>query len=417
MSDADPRRADTRAGIYLFAHDLIDEGPGELLTGLRAHGLDEVVMAAAYHHSRDLFPHRREGKVLFLEGGTVYFHPEPARYADTPLRPSVAAIAARDDPLARLAAAAERAGLATSAWVVVCHNSRLGGAHPDCAVESAFGDRLIHSLCPSNPAVRAYAMALIGDVARYRLGSIKLEALSFLPFDHGYHHERSFVPLGERDRFFLGLCFCRHCLAAAAAAGVDGERLRAHVRSEMERVLASVENEDGRPIEAERLRAECDGELGRYAEVRAATVSSLAGECVDAVRASSATTRVSFIDHSGAVLGYATGMPAKATPAVEIGWRDGIAASDLAGRVDALTVLGYFRDRDRLVREVRAYREASPSGRLEVLLRPMHPDVRGGEDLTAKVEALRPLGVDLGFYHYGLMRLEALGWIGRALRR
>ena len=80
-------------------------------------------------------------------------------------------------------------------------------------------------------------------------------------------------------------------------------------------------------------------------------------------------------------------------------------------------MLGYFADPSRLEREVRAYRQLLPAdGPLDVLLRPMPPDSRNGDELAAKVSVLRRYGIrDIAFYHYGLMRLEALGWIAHAL--
>src|SRR4029077_10447675 len=98
-----------------------------------------------------------------------------------------------------------------------------------CAPVTAFGDSLLNYLCPAHPEVRAYARALAGDIARYRVDAIKLEALSYMPFDHGYHHERSFIHLSPDVRYLLGLCFCAHCLAYDLAAGVDAERVRARV--------------------------------------------------------------------------------------------------------------------------------------------------------------------------------------------
>src|SRR5918911_1101149 len=61
-------RAVLAAG-YVFALDLRDEGLETVLANLQARGgLSAVTMAAAYHHSRDVFPHNPYHKVVFLEG-------------------------------------------------------------------------------------------------------------------------------------------------------------------------------------------------------------------------------------------------------------------------------------------------------------------------------------------------------------
>ena len=89
-----------RTSVYLFASDLIDEGFEAVLDNVAGRGgLGGINMAAAYHHGRDIFPHSPVRKVRFLEGGTVFFHPEESRYGET-LRPVVSSLAADFDPLA-----------------------------------------------------------------------------------------------------------------------------------------------------------------------------------------------------------------------------------------------------------------------------------------------------------------------------
>jgi hypothetical protein len=207
---------------YVFAGDLLDEGVSVVLERLADAGLDGVSMAAAYHHARDVVPHNPRRKLVYLEGGVAYFHADAERYAR--IRPRRSALTEVQDPLATLVQVARERGLQTSAWLVVLHNTRLAMAYPDCAPRTAFGDPLLNSLCPANPDARAYAVALASDVARYGLEAIKLEAVHYPSFDHGGHHERSFVPLSPNARFLFGLCFCTHCVATAQAAGVDAER-------------------------------------------------------------------------------------------------------------------------------------------------------------------------------------------------
>ena len=106
--------------------------------------------------------------------------------------------------------------MVVKAWTNGMHSTVHGSAHPDCAVTNAFGDTFITSLCPANPHVRAYVRALAGDLGRYPLEAYLAESLCFMPFDHGYHHERTLVPISATVKYLLGLCCCRHCLAAAS---------------------------------------------------------------------------------------------------------------------------------------------------------------------------------------------------------
>jgi hypothetical protein len=399
---------------FLFAHDVLDETADVVLDRLQQAGLDGAVMAAAYHHSRDVFPHNPRRKVAYLEGGTVYFHPRQERY--TTLTPRVAAVAEAEDPLETLCAAAQRRGMRTSAWLVVLHNTRLAMEAPHCAPKTALGDPLLNSLCPAHPEVRQFAQSLAADVARYELESIKLEALAYMPFDHGYHHERSFVPLSPNLRFLLGVCFCEHCLEHARAMYVDADYVWRWAAEKITSVLESAANETHETeIEDEQLRAACSGEFGRFLDARLDVVTSLAERVTAAVHTVSPQTRVTFLDLSGATLGYATGRPATERTATTIAWRDGIDVAAIGRACDAVGMLGYFADADRLQREVGAYQGLLAGGPLEVVLRPMPPDSTTADELAAKVAVLRELGIGtLGFYHYGLMRLEALGWIARA---
>ena len=407
-----------RTSIYLFAQDVVDEGIDVVLDRLRDAGLGGVTMAAAYHHSRDVFPHNPRHKVVYLEGGTTYFHPDLSRYAGTRLKPKAAAIAAAGDPLAALVAAANRRQMHVAAWTVFLHNTRLAFAEPECAPLTAFGDRLLNCLCPAHPQVRAYATALASDVARYGVDTIKLEALSYMPFDHGYHHERSFIHLSPTLRFLLGLCFCLHCVAAVQAAGVDGERVRAWVVETVGAVFETSQHErTDTDVDEPWLRSACDGELGRYIDARKAVVTSLVAEVTSAIHAESPSTRVVFLDLSGATLGFGGGQPATEQAAVEIAWRDGVDLAGVATASDGLGALAYFAALDRFEREVAEYQKVlAPGRRLEVVSRPMLPDAASSDALAAKLAVLERLGVDdVAFYHYGFMRLESLHWIARAL--
>jgi hypothetical protein len=93
-------------------------------------GLGGVTLAAAYHHGRDIFPHNPVRKVHFLEGGTVFFQPDLARFRGLKLRPNVSRLAMDSDVLADLCRHASARSMRVRAWTVFLHNYTLGEAHP-----------------------------------------------------------------------------------------------------------------------------------------------------------------------------------------------------------------------------------------------------------------------------------------------
>jgi hypothetical protein len=385
-----------QSSIFMFATDLADEGIETVLDNVQHRGaLAGITIAAAYHEGRDLFPHNPVRKVRFLESGAVFFRPDETRWRDVLLRPPVSEAA---DVFSRTVTAAARRGLAVNAWTVFLHNGALAESAPDCAPENAFGDRYVSELCPANPDVRRFAETLAADVAAQGVETIVAESLHHHPLEHGVAHERYFVPLGERARFLLGLCFCRHCLEAAG----NGEEVRQATRDELERVFAGAEDAPLTPL---------GDELEAYVRARAEAVTTLAASVTEAARAGGA--RLEFMDLSGAVKGYATGKP-EGEASAEIAWRLGVDLPALASVCDGLEAIGYARDPARLRFDLDAYHAFG--GDLSVVLRPMPPDCDSAANLREKVRLARDLGLRrVDFYHYGLMRLDALDLIREAL--
>jgi len=403
--------------MFAFASDLRDEGVETVLENVAERaGLGGVTLAAAYHHGRDVFPHNPVRKVHFLEGGTVFFRPDLARYRGLELQPSVSRLAADSDVLSDLCRRASMRSLRVRAWAVFLHNYTLGEAHPDCACRNAFGDRHLTDLCPANPEVRAYVRALSADIAARGVADVVAESLHFHGLEHGFHHERYFIELGPLGRYLLGLCFCEHCIAAAHGRGVRAERLRGDVRAELERRFARDPEPEPPELVRDRVGAFAGGELASYLEARRKTVTSLAAEAAEAARSEGAG--FAFMDLSGAVKGYATGRPeGDATPSV--GWRSGIDIADIGAPCGHVEAIGYAADPERLRFDLAAYRSSiGPEVKLSVILRPMAPDCDSPDNLAAKLAVAAEAGaVEAGFYHYGFMRLESLDLIREALHR
>jgi len=169
------------------------------------------------------------------------------------------------------------------------------------------------------------------------------------------------------------------------------------------------------PAELDRVSVEAfaGGELGGYLRARAETVASLVSEAAEAAAAEGAA--FAFIDLSGAIKGYATGRP-EGDPAPSIAWQFGIDGAAVAVACGQLEAIGYAADPARLRFDLEAYRSLVGANRLSVILRPMPPDCESADNLAAKIAIAGDAGaMEVGFYHYGFMRLESLDLIRTAL--
>lgn len=409
-----------KASTFLFATDLVDEGTDVVLDRLQQSRLDGLSMACNYHHSRDVFPHNPVHRVRFMQGG-VFFQPERSKYENLRIQPDVPPWVLEHDHLQDVCRAANRRGLVVRAWTNNMHSTTLASANPSCSVQNAFGDHYITSLCPANPDVRAYVCALNSDLARYPLDALLVESICYMPFDHGYHHERCLVSISPLAKFLLGLCFCEHCTTAVAGQGVPVERLRAYVVEQLDRHLGGAASDlDGIELSRPRVEQLAGGDLTGMIAARQLVVTSLIREVKDSVAAVSSIP-VFVMEWSGGLRGAGMGMPVGDTTTVapDRAWQDGVDLERVLGVSDGVGVLGYVRELDALRLDLEAYRKAmGAKTQLSVALRPMPPDCLSPVELAEKIALLGRFAADwVEFYHYGFMRLQHLDWIAEALAR
>jgi hypothetical protein len=400
--------------IFAFASDLQGEGVDAVLDNVQQRaGLDGITVAAVYHAARDLFPHNPSRRVGFLEAGVCYFAPDPTRYRGHAIYPRPSRFVLDFDVLADLLPHAERRDLVVNAWTVYLHSDWVDESRPACSEQNCFGDPHLTELCPANPDVRSYVRALTGDIARRGVQTIVAESLHYHPLEHGYHHERYFLPLGARTRFLLGLCFCVHCLAAARDRGVDAEAVRRFACDEVQRVFdGAADGSD--ELGTDEARSLAGGELGGYLAAREHVVASLAAEAAEAAKEEGVS--FAFMDASGAMKGYADGRPSGG-PAAEVAWVLGVDLAAVARGCGRLEAIAYAADPARVRLDLDAYRALLPDGgTLSAAMRPILPDCDSEENLGAKLRIARELGLErVDLYHYGFAPLTALDRIRRAL--
>ncbi len=377
-----------RLGMYVYAWDLWHEGTGTVANRLRATGIDGVCLATAYHAGRFLRPHAPRARVYLPDDGTVYFRPAPSLYGR--LQPCAASMVQEYDAPSELAKLAP--DLAVAAWTVGLHNSRLGALHPDLTCQTPFGDPLFNALCPSQPEVRDYLIALCRDTAAQPgITEVMIETPGFQTYRHGHHHEFELIELTPAADALLGLCFCTACRDRARAWGLDVDALARSAQDCLAAFLA--EGSAALPD----MQADADWQA--LIACRCDTVTSLVAE----VRAClPANVKLAII-------------PSVQTPN-HLCWREGSDLAALTEVCDRLEVPAYQCGPDDIATDIFDVRQAAgPDASIGFILRPTWPHVGGPADLAACVEAARQAKADrLSFYNYGHMRLQSLDWIAAA---
>ncbi|WP_136162102.1 hypothetical protein [Sphingomonas flavalba] len=377
-------------GYYAYPWNL--HAPRDELRHMQDAGLGHLTVAASYHAGKFVQPRDPRARVYFPEDGTVYFHPARADYGL--LSPRVATTTVAQDTLADLCAADI---MPIRAWTVLNHNSRLGWQHPDAVARNAFGDPYPYSLCPAHPEVRHYAVTLCADLARgYGVQALLLESPGWLAFAHGYHHEFAQVEVGPATAALLGLCFCRHCVGSAGAAGIDAEALRHVVAGH----LADALGDSSEAAEARSRALIADDCIQRYLGWRCTVVTGLCAEIRAAVPAAVAVRVISTCQrpHAAAI------------------W-EGHDLAAIAAVTDGLELPLYQPTPDAVADDLRYVLGLLPDGVTpSAILRPGPPDMASAAQLDATLERVTGAGLrDLSFYNFGLLPTASLDWVERAV--
>jgi len=387
----------SQKSMFAYAWDFAEAGVAENLSQFKKMGINTVTLAASYHAGKFFRPKARTGKIYFPEDGTTYFKTNPARYGE--IKPVSNSVHGDGNVLSLLT---KDSDIAVNAWLVLLHNSRLGSANLGSTIKNAFGDPYIYALCPSAPAARAYAVGLALDVSEsYEIDGISIESIGFPPFEHGFHHEMSFVKPNFWLSSYLGLCFCEFCVGGAEKAGVDAKRLKARVAGSINDYLSGdIDYPDDMAKQFWLADVAGDHDLQKYLNYRCMVVTSLLQEIRAAVRK----------DVVVAVI------PSVARPTAGA-WYEGtdlLAVAEMTGVIEACF---YENSSERIKADlVDIKRRLGGVGKIKGILRPAFPDFENREAVISAVHALVDGGVhDIGFYNYGHIRSQSLVWIADAL--
>lgn len=227
-----------RHGTFAYTWDLVgDPVAAQRIADL---GVDTVTLQANYHSVRAMTPWHPRHRIVHAEHAAAYFRLRPDRWQGRRLRPEVPDWGVADpDRFGTAAAALTAAGLRVEAWLVLTHSSALGRAAPDLTVRNAFGESYPYALCPAQPEVRDYALAVVGEVcAQYDVPALMLEACGWLGYEHGSHHDKTAgadLSAGARD--LLSVCLCAACRDALTRRGLDVSVLARDIRAAVDAEL------------------------------------------------------------------------------------------------------------------------------------------------------------------------------------
>ncbi len=264
-------------GIYIHPWDITEEGIDNCFDYLdEVCGLNELFVAAVYHANTFLLSHNPK-RIVRWDDGSVFFAPEHPRWRDTRIRPILGDCVDTPGFLHNIMDSARGRDWGVLFFVVFHFSHSTAQAYPDVCCVDAMGERQRAYLCPSNPSVRAYDLAIVEELmGTYGGDGIRHESLGFGLWNDGFLVDKVEVPPSPRDQYLLNLCFCGSCLHRARDEGFDPLPLKREIRRHLYESLAEPPSErDMGPADEEWARNVFAGGLWSYLEVRCNTVTSL----------------------------------------------------------------------------------------------------------------------------------------------
>jgi hypothetical protein len=386
--------------IYIHAWDITDEGVNNCFDTLEdTCGLNQISVGAVYHSGTFVLP-RNPKRLVRWEDGSAFFYPQHPRWRESRLQPVLSECVDTPGYMEGIVAKAKRRDWDVLFFTVFHFSHSMAKAYPEACCVDALGERNRGDLCPANPDVRAYDLAIVEDLmANYGGDGIRHESLDFAGWGGHFVRDKVDQRPSPRDCFLLGLCFCGHCMSRARQAGVDPVPVRRAVRQQLyDHLSKDPQTWDMAAPDVEWARQVCNGLLWPYLEVRCDTVTSLFEE-VQAI----------INQYDGAMLAAAPG-------------------NDRTDR-DVLAALDYARIHPHLKRVTLRMRGDNDAEILQNLQQDVaqapawaEPELMHNQRAFASGEALAErlmLGRQGGvrhhnFHYYGMSRQYHLEWIGQA---
>jgi len=379
--------------MWTYPWDLNDEGYHTVLSTLKNDvGLNAINLASAYHTFDMLRPHLPKNNHLQMTQAATYFQPQLDLYNSTCIKPPTSTWMSQDNWWQKATEEATRLNLDINSWTVFFHNSNLAQQHPTCAIERCTGDLSTSALCPANPNVRAYAIALSQDlVQNYGIKMLECESLDYAGWGHSHYHLKHGVPFGPGGHYLYALCFCPSCQNKAMEANIDITRLREQVTQKIHTLFTTGQSIDTSP---EELAQEMP-ELTAFNHMRENVVTSLVYDIKNAIH-----IPLSFILMGNPIISGANAQAiVEVADSVEI---LSYTSNPKQTRQAISTHLPHLKSPDQLIVGLQAYPPASPNA----------------ETLCQNVNTAQKLGITkFAFYNYGIMPTPSLDWVKQAIQQ
>ena len=388
---------------FAFIHSFSPpNNPSVNIDKLQDSGLTGINLALNYHASRD-FTLRGTPSLRYLEDGAHYYQPDLSKYSTGAITPSPDDVYQDNSTLEKIQESGRKSGFDIHAWAVYFHNSAAGKQNPETVQINGLGQKLLASLCPSNPSAQGYAIGLTNDLLSRGIKSIAAESIHFHGLIHGEHHERYFIELSEISQYVLGFCLCIYCQSAAESAGADAKKLASEISAALNKLIAADDPWLGQQLNIANLISIFGIDIKNWILGQQRTLVNLHKEITKLAHSAEATLR--WVDQSPLIGGLAQS------------WRIGIDPKELGQVVDVIEPLFYRQNTSEIIELAKSYLSTinSPE-KITGILRPTYPDNSSDKELALRISALKNLGIEnIDFYLFDVWRERDLDWIKQAL--
>ena len=388
---------------FAFIHSFSPpNNPSVNINKLQDSGLTGINLALNYHASRD-FTLGSTPSLRYLEDGAHYYQPDLSKYSTGAITPSPDDVYQDNSTLEKIQESGRKSGFDIHAWAVYFHNSAAGKQNPETVQINGLGQKLLASLCPSNPSAQGYAIGLTNDLLSRGIKSIAAESIHFHGLIHGEHHERYFIELSEISQYLLGFCLCIYCQSAAESAGADAKKLASEISAALNKLIAADDPWLGQQLNIANLISIFGIDIKNWILGQQRTLVNLHKELTKLAHSAGATLR--WVDQSPLIGGLAQS------------WRIGIDPKELGQVVDVIEPLFYRQNTSEIIELAKSYLSTinSPE-KITGILRPTYPDNSSDKELALRISALKNLGIEnIDFYLFDVWRERDLDWIKQAL--